>query len=103
MAAFGPPPGQPAAPLKKRRNFVQTTRTTSAFVLDSRAIQRDEFKTEKIGRLEELRQDHSSVICSVGRIVALRAVFVVEKDEASILDPVALRRSDWEQNPFGQT
>src|ERR1041385_1910391 len=29
MAAFGPPPGQPAAPLKKRRNFVQTTRTTS--------------------------------------------------------------------------
>jgi hypothetical protein len=30
MAAFGPPPGQPAAPSKKRRNFVQTMGSTSA-------------------------------------------------------------------------
>jgi len=29
MAAFGPPPGQPAQPSKKAGNSVQTTRTTS--------------------------------------------------------------------------
>jgi hypothetical protein len=32
MAAFGPPPGQPAAPAKKPQNFVQTTETTSAAI-----------------------------------------------------------------------
>src|ERR1035438_9397250 len=73
-----------------------------ALVLDGRAIQRDEFEAKKIGRLEELGQNHFSVVRGISRIVSSRAVLVVKEDKAGILDPVALGRSDWEQNPLGQ-
>ena len=73
-----------------------------AFVLDGRAIQRDEPKPKEIRGLDELGQDHLSVVRGISRIVRVRAVFVVEEDEASVFDPVALRRSDREQDPLGQ-
>jgi hypothetical protein len=52
-----------------------------AFVLDGRAIQRDEFETKKVGRLEKLGQDHFSIVRRVSRIVRSRAVFFLEKDK----------------------
>jgi hypothetical protein len=54
MAAFGPPLGQPAAPPKSGRNFVQTTGTTSGRLgLDHVLVRmRAEFETYK----EKLRE-----------------------------------------------
>src|ERR1700730_7697227 len=91
-------------PAKHRIEAIDFSREERhAFVLDGRTIQRDEFETKKIARLEKLGQDHFAVVRSVSRIISLRAVFLMEEDKASILDPVALRRSNWEQNPLRQT
>jgi hypothetical protein len=53
------------------------------FVFDGRAVQRDEFETEKGGRLKKLRKDHLPVVGGVSRITSGRTVFVVEADKAS--------------------
>src|ERR1035437_757677 len=60
-----------------------------AFVLDGRTVQREKFETKKIGRLEKLGQDHFSVVRRVSCTISTRAIFVVEEDKASVLDPVA--------------
>ena len=60
-------------------------------------------KRRKSDVLEELGQDHFPVVRRVSRIISPRAVFLLEKDKAGVLDPVALGRSDGEQNPLRQT
>ena len=73
-----------------------------AFVLHGRAVQRDELEVQKVRRLDELRQDHLAVVGGVGGVVGLRAVLVLEADEAGVLDAVALRGRDGKQHALGQ-
>ena len=62
-----------------------------AFVLHRRAIEREEFEIKKVGGFQELRQDHPAVVGRVSGVISPRAVIVVKKNKAGVLDPVALR------------
>ena len=61
-----------------------------AFVLHGGTVERDEFEVQEILRLQQLRQNDLSVVSGVGRVVDEGAVVVLETDEASVLDAVAL-------------
>ena len=63
-----------------------------AFVFDGRAVQRDEFEMQKIGCFEELGLYFFAIIGRESRVISARAIVILKKNKASILDSVALRQ-----------
>ena len=57
---------------------------------------------QEVLRFDELRQDHLAVVGGVSGVIGLRAVLVLEADEAGVLDAVALGGRDGEEHAFGQ-
>src|ERR1039457_4435678 len=61
-----------------------------AFVFGGRTIQRDEPKEQEVRSLHQFGQDHLAIEGREGGIVNVGAVIVLETDETSVFDTVAL-------------
>ena len=65
-------------------------------------VEGDEFEVQEVPRFDELRQDHLAVVGGVSGVIRLRAVLVLEADEAGVLDAIALGGRDRKEHALGQ-